>query len=313
MEKNNKKRILYLIEILKKNSNFDRHLSLDEITSLLEHKNIRVDNRKTLYDDFKILNECGINVEYDNGYYLLDCPFNLSEIKIIQDSINSLKNLDTSFKNDINNKLYSFISSDEEKLLEEIKYTNTQKAQKLLPKMEDILEAIKNHKMVSITTKNNQIQDVFPIFIHRANDYYYFYFHYQDNNKIYHYRFDNIKDVLIKDTVDNINIPTKKIISHINESSNSFYTKETTKVNITISGSSPKDSSPDSNPKIVDRLLDDFPGIIINKDKATLFVSINQIFFSKILAYGNEIKISDETIAYQYVEYLKSIQNNYLD
>lgn len=303
MEKNNKKRILYLIEILKKNSNFDKHLSLDEIISLLEYKNIRVDNRKTLYDDFKILNECGVNVEYDNGYYLLDCPFNLSEIKIIQDSINSLKNLDTSFKNDINNKLYSFISSDEEKLLEEIKYTNTQKAQKLLPKMEDILEAIKNHKMVSITTKNNQIQDVFPIFIHRANDYYYFYFHYQDNNKIYHYRFDNIKDVLIKDTVDNINIPTKKIISHINESSNSFYTKETTKVNITF--------KTDSN--LIGRLSDDFPGIIINKDKATLFVSINQIFFSKILAYGNEIKISDETIAYQYVEYLKSIQNNYLD
>ena len=303
MEKNNKKRILYLIEILKKNSNFDRHLSLDEIISLLEHKNIRVDNRKTLYDDFKILNECGYNVEYDNGYYLLDCPFNLSEIKIIQDSINSLKNLDTSFKNDINNKLYSFISSDEEKLLEDIKYTNTQKAQKLLPKMEDILEAIKNHKMVSITTKNNQIQDVFPIFIHRANDYYYFYFHYQDNNKIYHYRFDNIKDVLIKDAVDNINIPTKKIISHINESSNSFYTKETTKVNITF--------KTDSN--LIGRLSDDFPGIIINKDKATLFVSINQIFFSKILAYGNETKISDETIAYQYVEYLKSIQNNYLN
>lgn len=307
MEKSNKKRILYLIEILKKNSNFDKHLSLDEIISLLEHKNIRVDNRKTLYDDFKILNECGINVEYDNGYYLLDCPFNLSEIKIIQDSINSLKNLDTSFKNDINNKLYSFISSDEEKLLEEIKYTNTQKAQKLLPKMEDILEAIKNHKMVSITTKNNQIQDVFPIFIHRANDYYYFYFHYQDNNKIYHYRFDNIKDVLIKDAVDNINIPTKKIINHINESSNSFYTKETTKINITFK----TDSNMSSN--LIGRLSDDFPGIIINKDKATLFVSINKIFFSKILAYGNEIKISDETIAYQYVEYLKSIQNNYLD
>ena len=308
MEKNNKKRILYLIEILKKNSNFDKHLSLDEIISLLEYKNIRVDNRKTLYDDFKILNECGVNVEYDNGYYLLDCPFNLSEIKIIQDSINSLKNLDTSFKNDLNNKLYSFISSDEEKLLEEIKYTNTQKTQKLLPKMEDILEAIRTHKMISITTKNNQIQDIFPIFIHRANDYYYFYFHYQDNTKIYHYRFDNIKDVLIKDTVDNISIPTKKIIDHINESSNSFYTKETTKVNITISG-----SSLDSCQKTINRLLDDFPGIIINKDKATLFVSINQIFFSKILAYGNEIKISDETIAYQYVEFLKSIQNNYLD
>ena len=301
MEKNNKKRILYLIDILKKNSNFDKHLSLDEIISLLEHKNIRVDNRKTLYDDFKILNECGVNVEYDNGYYLLDCPFNLSEIKIIQDSINSLKNLDTSFKNDLNNKLYSFISSDEEKLLEEIKYTNTQKTQKLLPKMEDILEAIRTHKMISITTKNNQIQDVFPIFIHRANDYYYFYFHYQDNTKIYHYRFDNIKNVLIKDTLDSINIPTKKIVNHINESSNSFYTKETTKVNISF------------NPNIIDRLYDDFPGIIINKDKATLFVSINQIFFSKILAYGNEIKISDETIAYQYVEYLKSIQNNYLD
>lgn len=302
MKRNNKKRILKIIEILRKNTDFDNHLSLDEIIMLLEKNDIKVGNRKTLYDDFKVLNQCDFNVEYDNGYYLLDAPFNLSEIKIISDSINSLKNLDTSFINSINQKLYSFISNNEKQFIKTLDYKINHKSSKLLPKMEDILEAIKKHQMVSIVTKNNVSQDIFPLFIHRSNDYYYFYYHYLDSEKIYHYRFDNIKTISLKEKYDTKNIPIKKIIKHINESSNAFYTKETTKVDIIF----------ESSPYLIERLNDDFPGIIINDDHATLFVSINQIFFSKLLAYGKQIKISDEIIAQKYCSYLKEIQDNYL-
>lgn len=107
MKSNNKKRILHLIEILRKNTDMDHKLSLNEVTEWLEKSGIEVQNRKTLYDDFKSLNEYGYEVKYQNGYYLSEAPFSISEVKIIIDSLNSLKNLDDSLLNKVTNKLYS--------------------------------------------------------------------------------------------------------------------------------------------------------------------------------------------------------------
>lgn len=303
MEKNNKKRILTLIEILRKETNLDKHLKLDEIVIELEKRNIQVDNRKTLYDDFKVLNEFNFNVEYDNGYYLVDAPFNLSEIKIIQDSINSLKNLDTNFINEINDKLYSFISYDDEKLLEKIKYTSKHSSKKLLPKMEDVLYAIKNNLLITVKRKNKENQDVFPLFIHRENDYYYFYFHYPGSDKIYHYRFDNIESISLKDNLDSNPVGIKKVIKHINESSNSFYLKQAETIKIKIINNLEYTS---------ERLKDDFPQVIINNDCATIFASLNNVFYSKLLSYGTDIKISDDNIADKYLNYLDEVKAIYL-
>lgn len=303
MEKNNKKRVLCLIDILRKQTNSNKHLKLDEIICELEKKEIQVDNRKTLYDDFKILNDFGLNVEYDKGYYLLDAPFNLSEIKIIQDSINSLKNLDSNFMNEINKKLYSFISSDEEKLLEKLKYTNKHCNKKLLPKMEDVLWAIENNCMITIKRKNKENQDVYPLFIHRENDYYYFYFHYENNEKIYHYRFDNIDSIILKEKRDSHSIPLKKVIKHINESSNSFYLNNAETIKIKILKNIEYTTQ---------RLKDDFPQIIINKDEANIFASLNNVFYAKLLAYGTNIKISDKQISDKYISYINEIRNIYL-
>ena len=298
MDKNNKARILLLIKILRKYSNSDKHLKLNEICNLLENEGIKVDNRKTLYDDFKILNNYGINVEYDNGYYLLEAPFNLSEIKIIQDSIYSLKSIDKRLLDNLNNKLYSFISYDEEKLLETLKYTDKHKDKKFLQRMEDILEAIRLNKAVMIKRKNGKKEEIFPVFVHRKNDYYYFYYHYENNEKLYHFRFDNINDVTILDKVDNLNIKRKNIIDTIEASSNSYFKENASLILIEILN--------DSN-NIKQRILDDFPNAIETKAGFSIKISINEIFFSKLLAYGDNIKIKDKDTASRYKEYLKKV------
>ena len=298
MDKNNKARILLLIKILRKYSNSDKHLKLNEICNLLENEGIKVDNRKTLYDDFKILNNYGINVEYDNGYYLLEAPFNLSEIKIIQDSIYSLKSIDKRLLDNLNNKLYSFISHDEEKLLETLKYTDKHKDKKFLQRMEDILEAIRLNKAVMIKRKNGKKEEIFPVFVHRKNDYYYFYYHYENNEKLYHFRFDNINDVTILDKVDNLNIKRKNIIDTIEASSNSYFKENASLILIEILN--------DSN-NIKQRILDDFPNAIETKAGFSIKISINEIFFSKLLAYGDNIKIKDKDTAGRYKEYLKKV------
>ena len=107
----NKKRILQLIEIMRNETDMDHPLSLRDIVLELEKRGITVSDRKTLYDDFRYLNESGYEIEYADGrYYLEEAPFSLSQIKIIIDSLDSLKNLDDRLLADLKEKVYSFVS-----------------------------------------------------------------------------------------------------------------------------------------------------------------------------------------------------------
>lgn len=295
---NNKKRLLALIEILKKQSDENKHLKLEELVVELNKQGIEINNRKTLYDDFKILNEFGINVEYENGYYLLEAPFNLSEIKIILDSINSLKNLDNKLLTNLNNKLYSFISLDDETFLNSLQINNKHKDAKLLQKMEDVLSAIRNSTSVIVKTIDNRENEIFPCFLQRENDYYYFYYHYPLSDKLYHYRFDNITNVLLTNNVDEITISRSKIISLIEESSKSFVAGKSKLVQIELL---------DQNEKVYSRFLDDFPTAIRTKNGFSLKADINNIFFGKLVNYGNKIKILDKDVSNEYKKYLNEI------
>ncbi len=301
MDKNNKKRILTLIKILRKYSNNDKHLKLSEIVVYLNNEGVQVDNRKTLYDDFKTLNECGFDIEYDDGYYLLEAPFNLSEIKIIQDSIYSLKSLDNSLLENLNNKLYSFISTDEEKLLNNLRYTNKHKNKMFLQKMEEVLIAIKDKKSITLKRKGKK-EEVYPLFLHRDNDYYYLYYHYLNKEKIYHFRFDNINDVNVTENYDNMIIKRKNIIETIETSTNSFSKGDIQTIEFKIL----------NNKDLVKEMIEnDFPNSIFTSDGFSLKASINNNFFSKLVAYGTDIKIIDKKIAQEYLSYLDSIISIY--
>lgn len=298
MKSNNKKRILHLIEILRKNTDMDHKLSLNEIAEQLEESGIEVQNRKTLYDDFKSLNEYGYEVEYQNGYYLSEAPFSISEVKIIIDSLNSLKNLDDTLLNKVTNKLYSFISDYEEKLLRKLEYHNKHSDKKFIHRLEDTLEAINFNKTIIIKRNNKDNEEICPIFLHRNNDYYYLYYHYLNNEKIYHVRFDNILSMKITNNDNDITISKNRIIETINESSNSYYSNKAELVKFNII----KDSD-----YLRNRIMDDFPNAIFTVDGFCIKASINDVFFSKLTSYTDQIKISDKNIADKYIKFLNNI------
>lgn len=298
MKSNNKKRILQLIEILKKNTDMDHKLSLNEIASLLEEQGIDIQNRKTLYDDFKALSDFGYDVDYNNGYYLTEAPFTLSEVKIIIDSLNSLKNLDDSLLVKINNKLYSFISDYEEKLLRKLEYRNKHSDRKFIHRLEDTLEAINNNKTLIISRPNKDEEEICPLFLYRNNDYYYLYYHYLANEKIYHTRFDNILNAKITNNDNDINISRNKIIETINESSNAFYSSKAELIKFKIVN---------DTEYLRTRLTDDFANIVFTANGFSIKASVNNAFFSKLTSYGDDIKISDKKIADQYIKFLNTI------
>lgn len=297
---NNKKRLLELINILKENTDSKHQLSINQIITLLQERGIEINNRKTLYDDFKVLNDYEFIVDYDKGYYLSEAPFSLSEIKIITDSLNTLKNIDDKVLNRIINKLYSFLSTYETNFLKKLEYKNVHKDRKFINRLEDTLQAIENHSYIIIKRENKESEMIAPLFLHRSNDYYYLFYHYQYSNKLYHTRFDNVLSIKFTEIKDEINITRQTLINYIDEASNSYYTNKSQNINFIII---------EDNDYLRNRLRDDFPNIMFTKDGFNIKCSINEAFFSKLVSYGTKIKISNPEIADSYIDYLNSIIN----
>lgn len=294
----NKKRLLELIRILRRQTDVEHKLSLPQIIEQLNEAGIRSVDRKTLYDDLRILEEFGINVEYDGAYYLSESPFSLSEVKIICDSLNSLKNLDERFLNETCEKMYSFVSVHEEKLLEELEYRSSHGDRKFLHRMEDVLEALRSHKMLDITRKERKTERIAPVFLHRQNDFYYLYYHYPQSEKIYHTRFDNILETVLCDQDNDILIPKEMILERIEESTSSFSSGKSRTIRFQIV----KDSD-----YLRNRLLDDFPNLIFTRDGFSLKADISDAFFARITSYTDQIKISDRDVADLYEIFLNRI------
>jgi len=299
MESNNKRRIIKLIEILRKNTDIDHKLSLNEITDLLKYNDIDVNNRKTLYDDFKVLSDYGFDIDYSDGYYLTEAPFSVSEIKIIIDALNSLKNLDDKFLKNLCDKLYGFVSTYEENLLRKLEYHTKHSDKKFINRLEDTLQSINNNKTVIIKrTNKSDEEEIAPIFLYRNNDFYYLYYHYVQNDKIYHCRFDNIVSMKVTSNLNDITISRNKIIETIEASTDSFYSNKAQIVEFIIC----KDSE-----YLRNRLANDFTNLVFTSKGFSIKASINDALFSKLTSYQDDIKIADKTISNQYISFLNNI------
>lgn len=294
----NRQRIIKLIEILRRHTDADHRLTIRQISELLEAEGINISSRKTLYDDFKTLSSYGYEIEYDDGYYLSEAPFTLSEIKIITDSINSLKNLDDRFLDSLKKKLYSFVSVYEEKDLKKLEYRNRHSDKKFINRLEDTLNAIRSNETLFITRNGKEKEEIVPLFLYRNNDYYYLYYHYPNHQKIYHTRFDNIIRMNKGSKNTDNDYPLSRIIEHINESSNAFYGEKSKLISFLII---------EDDEYLRQRLADDFPNLIFTKDGFTIRASISDAFFGKLSSYKDKIKISDPQVAEAYIHYLEKI------
>ena len=104
-----KLKLLYLLDMLREQTDEDHGLSLSQIQTMLQ-KQMRLEkqpDRKSLYDDFASLEDYGIEVERDenNQYHLLDREFQLPEIKLLIDSIQASKFLSEAKTRDLIKKL----------------------------------------------------------------------------------------------------------------------------------------------------------------------------------------------------------------
>ena len=91
-----KLKILYILDYLQKNSHENKPVRAGELIEMLSHKEIRCD-RKTVYSDIATLQQFGIDIisvpGKNGGYYIASRNFQLPELKLLIDAVQSSRYL----------------------------------------------------------------------------------------------------------------------------------------------------------------------------------------------------------------------------
>lgn len=93
---NQKLKILYILDYLQKNSHQDHLVRANELIAMLDKHNIACD-RKTIYSDIAALQDYGVDIlsvpGKNGGYYIGSRIFELPELKLLIDAVQSSKYL----------------------------------------------------------------------------------------------------------------------------------------------------------------------------------------------------------------------------
>lgn len=127
-KENQKLKVLYLLKILSEKTDYDHHITMAGILSELGKYDVKAE-RKSIYNDIALLKEFGYDIvgeQNKNGYeyYMAMRQFELPELKLLVDSVQSAKFITERKSNELINKLETLCSSHEAKLLQRQVYVS---------------------------------------------------------------------------------------------------------------------------------------------------------------------------------------------
>ncbi|WP_454960228.1 helix-turn-helix transcriptional regulator [Filifactor alocis] len=154
--RNQKLKLLYLTKIFMEKTDESHALTLAEITTLLNGYEVTAD-RKTLYLDFEELKHYGLDIISEQRsktvvYYLASRDFELAELKLLVDSVQSSKFITEKKSNSLIKKLESLVSEHESKQLHRQVITSGRVKtmnESILINVDSIHSAINNNKQIS--------------------------------------------------------------------------------------------------------------------------------------------------------------------
>lgn len=106
-------KLLYLIELLREQSDEERGVSMTEILSYLNNRGAKAE-RKSVYRDLMLLKEYGFDIEKNNRkpveYCLLSRDFDIAELKLLVDAVQSARFISESMTDKLIRKLEQLTS-----------------------------------------------------------------------------------------------------------------------------------------------------------------------------------------------------------
>ena len=216
--RNQKLKMLYLAKIFSEETDDLHALTMQEIISKLESYEVNAD-RRTLYKDFDELRSFGYDIVSTKSgrecyYQLVSRDFELPELKLLVDSVQSAKFITNKKSNELIKKLESLVSKYEGKQLQRqvvisgrVKTMN----ESIYYNVDKIHEAINsdcqirfkyfqwNTKKEMELRKNGSWYQVSPWALMWDNENYYLVAYDSEDNKIKHYRVDKMLRISISE------------------------------------------------------------------------------------------------------------------
>lgn len=322
--KNQKVKLIKILEILKRESDFEHPMTTNVLIKKLAEEGVDVE-RKTLYDDIICLNECGYEVmtikSTSNCYYIADRTFNEAEVKILLDAINAAKFITESKTIELSDKVASLAGNHKGELLKRnaltfgnAKHTN----EKIYYNVDTLQNAIEKEKKVSFRyfhynvsggieySKGGDSYTVNPVTLCFSNDNYYLIAFNEKYDSLNHFRVDRMDKVteLTDKRVDGKR-KTKEIAQY-SKKIFSMFGGEDTVVTIKCDNS------------IIDAVVDKFGEKTImtkvdeNSFSFNAVVAVSPTFFSWCFTFGDKLEIlSPKSVVDEIKKQLEEIYKKY--
>ncbi len=210
---NQKVKLYYLAKIMVEKTDDDHALTLPEIVRYLEGYGVTAD-RKCLYDDLNTLSVLGIDIigrriGKDYFYHVGQKKFELAELKLLVDAIQSSKFITEKKSNALIKKLTEMASEYEARELKRqvvvqgrIKTMN----ESIYYIVDEIHKAIANNKKITfeyyqwntdkqLEKKREELYEVSPWALMWDNENYYLVAYIEDEHMIKHYRVDKMRNI----------------------------------------------------------------------------------------------------------------------
>ncbi|MGN0654878.1 MAG: helix-turn-helix transcriptional regulator [Oscillospiraceae bacterium] len=217
--RNQKLKLLYLAKIFYEKTDEHNHLTFAEIKDELEKYEVETE-RKTFYDDIRLLREFGMDIESERaknfGYYLSSRDFELPELKILVDAVQSSKFISERKSSELISKLSSLTSEAQAKQLKRKLYiSNSAKTDKnTYYNIDAIHTAIYENRQLSFRyyewsqssshamkslRRNGENYVISPFALVWDNENYYVVAYYKTRENISHFRVDKMDNVVVTD------------------------------------------------------------------------------------------------------------------
>ncbi|MDD2533844.1 MAG: WYL domain-containing protein [Eubacteriales bacterium] len=219
-----KLKILYMMKFLLENSDEDHPVTLEAIQQDLQIHGIEAE-RKSIYNDINLLREYGLDIANqrgrDSNYRLLSRPFELAELKLLVDAVESSRFVTAKKTRELVAKIAGLTSKNQAKSLQhqlirtgKIKASN----ESVLYTIDTLHQAIDDDRQISFRyqeyTINKQIRfrrsgeryHVSPYAMTWDDENYYLIAHYERYGRLSQFRIDRMNDVqishLVRDRID---------------------------------------------------------------------------------------------------------------
>jgi predicted DNA-binding transcriptional regulator YafY len=210
---NKKAKLVLLLQYLQKDSDEDHSLTTAELLKRLSDEGIVCD-RKTLYSDMNCLTDLGYDIAREptrngGGWKLLSRDFELPELKLLVDAVQSSRFISASKSAELARKLGNLTSREQAKSLNRSVFVGSRvksENEEILYNIDTIHRAIRENRQITFTyyawnrkkelvVKGPETRQLSPWYLAWQDENYYLLAYDAEAEKIKHFRVDKMKQV----------------------------------------------------------------------------------------------------------------------